>query len=385
MTSRLHISDRFDSGAIEVLSLADPADIRLRIRRDTQADFAQWFHFRLSGARGLVCNFTFENAGQCAYPEGWRHYSVAVSDDGERWYRVPASYDGQQLRFSLTPKFDAVNIAYFEPYSESRHQAFMAQVQTQAAVTLSEVGRSVQGRPLDLLTIGTPGEGKRKLWIIARQHPGETMAEWFVEGLLKRLLNLGDHAGDPLGHKLLRHAVFYVVPNMNPDGAALGNLRTNAVGANLNREWMDPSAERSPEVLAVREAIAQTGCDFFLDVHGDEALPYVFVDGCGGLPSFDDAQAAEQKAFLQRFLRASPDFQTQHGYPSNHFREEVLKLATKYIGYRYRCLALTLELPFKDNANDPRPETGWNGARSAALGAALLSALYWHLVPGADI
>ncbi|WP_374680278.1 M14 family metallopeptidase, partial [Hydrocarboniphaga effusa] len=238
---------------------------------------------------------------------------------------------------------------------------------------------------LDLLTIGTPGEGKRKLWIIARQHPGETMAEWLVEGLLKRLLNLGDHAGDPLGHKLLQHAVFYVVPNMNPDGAALGNLRTNAVGANLNREWMDPSAERSPEVLAVREAIAQSGCDFFLDVHGDEALPYVFVDGCGGLPTFDDAQAAEQKAFLQRFLRASPDFQTQHGYPSNHFREEVLKLATKYIGYRYRCLALTLELPFKDNANDPRPETGWNGARSAALGAALVSALYWHVVPGADI
>ena len=28
---------------------------------------------------------------------------------------------------------------------------------------------------------------------------------------------------------------------MNPDGSVRGNLRTNAAGANLNREWMTPS------------------------------------------------------------------------------------------------------------------------------------------------
>ena len=42
------------------------------------------------------------------------------------------------------------------------------------------------------------------------------------------------------------------VPNMNPDGSWRGHLRTNATGANLNREWLEPSKERSPEVLAVR-------------------------------------------------------------------------------------------------------------------------------------
>ena len=39
---------------------------------------------------------------------------------------------------------------------------------------------------------------------------------------------------------------------MNPDGSWRGHLRTNATGANLNREWLEPSKERSPEVLAVR-------------------------------------------------------------------------------------------------------------------------------------
>jgi murein tripeptide amidase MpaA len=36
------------------------------------------------------------------------------------------------------------------------------------------------------------------------------------------------------------------------------------------------------------------------------------------------------------------------------------------------CLALTLEMPFKNNANLPDPSFGWNDARSARLGAAIL-------------
>lgn len=48
----LHISTQFDSDAIEVLSLADPQDIQLHIRRDNASEFAQWFHFSLQGGAG---------------------------------------------------------------------------------------------------------------------------------------------------------------------------------------------------------------------------------------------------------------------------------------------------------------------------------------------
>lgn len=41
------------------------------------------------------------------------------------------------------------------------------------------------------------------------------------------------------------------MPNVNPDGSIRGHLRTNAAGANLNREWKDPTLERSPEVVAI--------------------------------------------------------------------------------------------------------------------------------------
>ncbi|KND54860.1 putative carboxypeptidase [Candidatus Paraburkholderia kirkii] len=379
----LSISSNFDAGAIEVLNADDPADIRLRVRPDTHADFAQWFYFCVSGARGERLVMTFENAAQCAFPEGWRDYEAVASYDRVNWFRVSTEYDGQVMKIDHTPDFDRIYYAYFEPYSEERHAEFLGAIQQLPHAMLTELGSTVQGRPMSLLTLGFPdfgdAEPKKNVWIIARQHPGETMAEWFVEGLVKRLAGFGDWAGDPVARSLFERAVFHIVPNMNPDGSALGNLRINAAGANLNREWMEPSAERSPEVLVVREAIAEIGCDLFFDIHGDEAIPYVFVAGSEMLPGFTEQQAKEQKAFVEFFKQASPDFQDVHGYEASKYQTDALKLASKYIGNEYKCLSLTLEMPFKDNANLPDESVGWSGARSAALGASLLQAILWHL------
>jgi murein tripeptide amidase MpaA len=385
----LSITSNFDGGAIEVMSCETAGDIRLRIRRDSHAEFAQWFYFRLSGARGERCVLTFENAADCAFSQGWHGYRAVASYDRVNWFRVPTSYDGRLLTIDHTPEFDRIYYAYFEPYSAERHEEFLGAIQQMPHATLVELGQTVEGRPVTLLALGTADEDgaatgrgaapKKKVWIIARQHPGETMAEWFVEGLVKRLAGWGDWSGDPVARKLYERVVFYIVPNMNPDGSAHGNLRTNATGANLNREWMDPDDERSPEVFAVREAIHSIGCDLFFDIHGDETLPYVFVAGCEMLPGFTARQGAEQKAFIEAFKQASPDFQDKHGYDSGKYQEDALKLASKYIGHTFGCLSLTLEMPFKDNANLPDERVGWNGERSAALGAAMLGAVLHHV------
>ncbi len=261
--------------------------------------------------------------------------------------------------------------AYFEPYSWERHLDLLGRVEDSPLARVRDLGSTVEGRDLNLLTVGAPGAGKRSLWMIARQHPGETMAEWFVEGMLDRLLD----RHDVVTKALLATAVIHIVPNMNPDGSVRGNLRTNAAGANLNREWGAPSVERSPEVFHVRAAMHQTGVDAFLDVHGDEVLPYVFIDGCERLPGFTPKQDALQRAFGAAFKRASPDFQDVHGYPDDKDTKVNLTLASKYVGHAFGCLALTLEMPFKDNADLPDEAVGWNGERSRRLGAAALEPL----------
>ena len=369
----LHISSSFDAGAIEVVSLADPQDIQLNIRRDNASDFAQWFYFCLQGAAGVPVRLNFLNAGQSAYPKGWSDYRVVASYDHQNWFRLDTDFDGQVLRTAFTPAGNSVYLAYFEPYSYERHLDLIGSAANSEHVTLERLGSSLDGRDMTLLQITNVQSPvalaqRKKIWLIARQHPGESMAEWFVEGFLERLLD----EADPVSRVLLDQCVFYVVPNMNPDGAVRGNLRTNAAGANLNREWAAPSLETSPEVYWVRQKMLEVGVDLNLDAHGDEALPYNFVVGTEDTPGYSPRIAALEAAFKASWLAASPDFQTEHGYPRGKHGEANMTLATNWIGQQFGCLAFTIEMPFKDNANLPDPQVGWNGERSKRLGASVL-------------
>ncbi len=372
----LKISSTFDSGAIEVVRLDDPADIRLRLRRDNAADFHQWFHFRLMGAAGKPVRMVFENAASAAYPDGWKDYRCVASYDRQNWFRIAGTrYEDGQLIVEHTPERDSLYYAYFEPYSHERHLDLLARVELSPYARMRNLGSTVDGRDLDLVTVGRDAPGRVPVWIIARQHPGETMAEWFVEGLLERLL---DNA-DPVARKVREHAVLHIVPSMNPDGAVRGNLRTNAAGRNLNREWREPDPVASPEVFLVRAEMERTGCALFLDIHGDESLPYVFFSTAEEVPGFTAAAAAAQARFVETFLAVSPDFQTQEGYKPGRFGEELLTLASKWVANHFGCVSLTLEMPFKDNAILPDGQVGWNGARSKRLGAAILDPILRHL------
>lgn len=365
------ISSNFDAGAITVIDSTDSQNIRLALRGDNAASFSQWFYFRLQGAAYQPCRIRIENAGQSSYPEGWEDYQATASYDRSNWFRVPTHYEDGVLTIEHTPLAGSVYYAYFEPYSHEQHLNLLGDAQGSGLCQIDDLGSTAQGRDINLLTIGHQAASDLKIWIIARQHPGESMAEWFAEGLLSRLL---DHQ-DPTARALLDCATFYIVPNMNPDGAALGNQRTNAAGTDLNREWQNPSPDRSPEVYAVRQKMHETGVDLFLDIHGEEALPYVFAAGCEGNPSYDARLAALEAAFKTALRQASPDFQDEHGYPKTAPGQANLAIAKSYVGETFGCLSYTLEMPFKDNINLPDDDFGWNGQRSLRLGEAILSAI----------
>ena len=376
----LHISTAFDSGAIEVISLANPGDIRLNIRADNASEFAQWFHFSLHGAANIAVTLRFMNAGQCFYPKGWEGYRVAASYDRQHWFRIETTFDGQVMTASLTPHSQLVYFAYFEPYSQERHLGFIATAGASDKVQVQHLGQTLDGRSMTLLRISdetravadpqsaTPMDQRKKIWLIARQHPGEAMAEWFAEGFVQRLLD----DADPVARVLLAQCVFYVVPNMNPDGAARGNLRTNAAGANLNREWAAPSMEKSPEVFLVRQKMLEVGVDLNLDAHGDEALPYNFVVGTEGTAGYSPRTEALENTFKSAWQATCPDFQTTHGYGLTAPGAANSTLATNWVGQQFNCLAFTVEMPFKDNADLPDAVTGWSGLRSSRLGASVL-------------
>ena len=367
----MHISANFDAGNIEVINAEDQTNIQLAIRPDVGGEFFQWFNFRLSGEVGEQYVLNIMNAGKASYLAGWEDYQAAASYDREYWFRLPTSYKDGKLTITAELACESIQIAYFAPYSYERHQDLLAAVQVHPLACLEHLGETLDKRDLTLVKVGDGDSKKRSIWITARQHPGETMAEWLVEGLLNSLLD-EDNATAKL---LLEKANFYIVPNMNPDGSVRGHLRTNAVGTNLNREWANPSLEKSPEVFHVINKMEETGVDLFYDVHGDEALPYVFLAGSQGTPSYNDRLAHLRDKFSEVLTLASADFQSEFGYDIDAPGTANMTIATHWVAERFDCLANTLEMPFKENANLPFEDTGWSPERSIKLGEASLVAM----------
>jgi murein tripeptide amidase MpaA len=180
---------------------------------------------------------------------------------------------------------------------------------------------------------------------------------------------------DPWARTLREKCRFHIVPNANPDGSIRGHLRTNAIGVNLNREWHAPSSERSPEVLAIRNAMDETGVHFAMDVHGDEAIAAVFLAGFEGIPSWTDAQGEGYGRYRAILERRTPDFQTRLGYPVAKSGKANMAMSTNQLAERFGCVSMTLEMPFKDNDDLPCEKQGWSPERSKALARDCLAAL----------
>jgi len=363
-----HISADFDSGNIRVVA-QDGDRFDLEIVKDRQSDFYQWFHFRLTGAAGRTVTLRIVNAGGSAYPLGWPGYSARVSQDRQAWALTSTAYADGALTITHRATSDSLWFAYFAPYSMERHHDLVARIAGRPGVGYRSLGRTLDGQEMDCLDIG---EGKVQVWLYARQHPGESMAEWWMEGALERLTD----PHDPAARVLRREATFHVIPNMNPDGSRRGHLRTNAAGVNLNREWHKPTDERSPEVVCVRAAMDQTGVDFAMDVHGDESIPFVFLAGFEGIPSWTEAQGALYARFRETLARRSPDFQVEHGYAVAGPGSANLTMSTNQLAERFGAVSMTLEMPFKDNDSLPDPAFGWSAERSMQLGADCLGALH---------
>ena len=190
---------------------------------------------------------------------------------------------------------------------------------------------------------------------------------------------------------------FHIVPNMNLDGSIAGYLRTNAGGQNLNREWCPspapasdgddadadadgnrpelykaPTLERSPEIYNLLRHMDKTGCDAFLDIHGDEALPFKFLAGLQGMSVWGKRLESLHGAFWASYARANSDMQAKVSYEPEEPGQGMPHVCSNPIAERFDCFAGTLEMPFKECWGK---EKGWGPERARQLGASVLDPL----------
>jgi Zinc carboxypeptidase len=141
-----------------------------------------------------------------------------------------------------------------------------AVVQQDRGVTLTLLGKSVQGRPIEALEFAarTPGSltARPRVMIIGTQHGAAEPAGGEALLVLARELVSGD-----LQH-LREHLDIILIPNANPDGRDLAR-RSNANRININTDFVTVN---QPETQILKAALQRMQPDVVLDSHESAIL-----------------------------------------------------------------------------------------------------------------
>jgi hypothetical protein len=175
--------------------------------------------------------------------------TVVISEDGRVWKSVPLeSLPENRVQLHLEMPGPRLYVARVEPYRLSDLDKFLAGIRTNRLVQVNAIGRTVQGRELEIIRAGNP-HAPFRVFLRARAHAWEPVGNWVVEGLLHRLLK-----DDTDARTYLERYCVYVLPMANKDGVALGRTRFNVQGKDLNRNW-DQAADPqlAPENAALEK------------------------------------------------------------------------------------------------------------------------------------
>jgi hypothetical protein len=127
---------------------------------------------------------------------------------------------------------------------------------TRDFITVTEAGRSVQGRPLWLVKLDrSGGKAAWRVFFYAQQHGNEVAGK---EALAIMVREIAEHP-----ELLPKDVALWLLPQVNPDGAE-ADKRRNANDADLNR---DHTALFQPETLALHRAFREAMAHVAVDVH----------------------------------------------------------------------------------------------------------------------
>jgi hypothetical protein len=164
--------------------------------------------------------------------------------DGGAWERLPQGRlrelpDGRtEVSWTVAPPVHTMDVAYCYPYGMEEVRALVAE--TGGVYTMETIGVSQAARPLVRLSndYGAEEEQRPGLYLMARQHSGETPGSWVLDGFLRAMAALGSDA--PL---------IWAAPLANVDGVEGGDYGKDSFPYDLNRAWGKPPMRHEISVL----------------------------------------------------------------------------------------------------------------------------------------
>jgi len=227
-----------------------------------------WYGFKIwsDTDKDLYVKLTYnEDAFHRYFPKLSRNGSDWDALDSLKYTSVKKIYNERELAENITMKLsvntDTLWVSAQELITSSVVDTWTNKLMTNTYVSKSAIGKSNQGRPVNLLKIGESND-QRMIMVISRQHPPEVTGFLAMQAFIETLC-----ADTDLAKRFRARYNTYVVPLVNPDGVDNGHWRHNYGGVDLNRDWENFN---QPETRAIRDfmrqKVADTGGTFYFGV-----------------------------------------------------------------------------------------------------------------------
>lgn len=263
-------------------------------------------------------------------------YPPKISHDKQSWALQPYQLKGDKLLMNIDVTTTPVTIAAQEIIDNQYYETWAEKLSMFGKVDVDVLGLSTQKRPIyKLESRGVDASADEKqewLVVLGRQHPPEVTGALALFPFAERLL--GD---DPLANKFRKKYNLLIIPNINPDGVAMGNWRFNANNKDLNRDWIKFSQQETQLINNYLKALVNKGdkIKFAVDFHSTHQDVFYTMPVDYGV---------EDKFFVTHWLKAldqlMPDFEviTKPGNTPNN------GVSKQYFADNYSVHAITYEM-----------------------------------------
>lgn len=294
------ISTNFESGNINhINNVQRKKDVLVVLEienepypKNTKRKYQNWFYFKSNDVQRKYMTYTIQNIN--VFGNDWKGFNVCYSYDNKNWKRIKTSFSKKNKTLTWKHRSTKKNVyfAYYPPYTTVMKQKMMMKYKNKKGAKAKTLGKS----KVDALILGN---GPLNIFIVARQHPGESIGSWMIEGFLKEYFS-------DVQRKVVQDIfTFYIIPMANPDGVKLGHWYTNKKGQNLNRSWRH---NKTSETNAIKKLMTEKKALLYLDLHGDEGASKHFITSC------IESKNKVRKPFNDTMAKFCPNFQKEDYY-----------------------------------------------------------------------
>lgn len=379
----LHLQTDFPGGnacAIDIRDTPD-RDIVYFAADPRGGTEALWFYFRVVDCNECPVELVLSNLDTCLGGSGddWQQLRPVFRQAGSTWERLPHAQidtlaDGRrQAAWTITPRFDSFEFALCYPYGLGDLE--MTRAVCNDYWQLDLIGVTSTGQPLPRLSNATAVTEAPGLYLVARQHAGETPGSWVLDGLLRRAATGLDPA----------NLTIWTVPFAHLDGVLDGEYGKDPFPWDLNRAWTTPPMRHEIRVISsdIARWAQRTTPALAIDFHApgptEAEGAYFFLPRserpAAALAAAQAAVDAIAPALPKALLHTHPARQID--YPS---RWDATATLDAHIWDRYKIPCLPCEIPYATSHN-----TLLTRDQYRRFGGGLLESICAHLqVPLAD-